>query len=67
MKEWSNLARIVARRTYARKDNGYLENWSQTVERTIMGNVKGRNVPEAEVKELIRLANERKAGPAGRG
>jgi hypothetical protein len=32
-----------------------------------MGNVKGRNVPEAEVKELIRLANERKAGPAGRG
>ena len=67
MKEWSNLARIVYRRTYARKDSGTLENWEQTVERAIMGNVKGRNVSEAEIKELLRLANERKAGPAGRG
>jgi ribonucleoside-triphosphate reductase (thioredoxin) len=67
MKEWSNLARIVYRRTYARKDSGVLENWEQTVERAIAGNVKGKNVPEAEIKELIRLANERKAGPAGRG
>jgi ribonucleoside-triphosphate reductase (thioredoxin) len=66
-KEWSNLARIVYRRTYARKDSGNLETWDQTVERAIMGNVKGKNVPEAEIKELIRLANERKAGPAGRG
>lgn len=67
MKEWSNLARIVYKRTYSRKDGGTLEDWNQTVERTIMGNVKGKNVPEQEVKELIRLANERKAGPAGRG
>jgi ribonucleotide reductase alpha subunit len=67
MKEWSNLARIVYRRTYARKDNGTLENWEQTVERAIMGNVKGKNVPESEIKELLRLAYERKAGPAGRG
>lgn len=67
MKEWSNLARIVYRRTYSRNDNGSLENWEQTVERAIIGNVKGKNVPEEEIKELIRLANERKAGPAGRG
>lgn len=32
-----------------------------------MGNVKGRNVPESEVQELIKLANERKGGFAGRG
>lgn len=32
-----------------------------------MGNVRGRNVPEWEVKELMRLAQERKAIPAGRG
>ena len=66
-KEWSNLARVVYRRTYSRKDSGTLENWEQTVERAVMGNVRGKNVPESEIKELIRLANERKAGPAGRG
>lgn len=67
MKEWSNLARIVYRRTYSRRDSGRLETWDQTVERQIEGNVRGRNVPEAEIKELIRLGKERKAGPAGRG
>ena len=36
--EWSNLSRIVYRRTYARKDNGPLENWSDTVDRVIRGN-----------------------------
>lgn len=67
MKEFGNLANVVARRTYNRKDNGFIENWDQTVERTIAGNVKGHNVPEAEIKELLRLGKERKAGPAGRG
>ena len=67
MKEWSNLAKIVYKRTYSRKDSGKLESWNDTVERAIMGNVKGHNVPESEVKELLRLAKERKAGPAGRG
>lgn len=67
MKEWSNLARVVYRRTYSRKDSGTLENWNQTVERAVMGNVRGKNVPESEIKELIKLATERKAGPAGRG
>lgn len=66
-KQWSNLASVVYRRTYARKDNGTLENWNQTVERVIAGNVRGKNVPEQEVQELLRLAKERKAGPAGRG
>ena len=67
MKDWSNLARVVYRRTYARKDSGVLENWDQTVERSVMGNVKGKNVPESEIKELIRIGQERKGGPAGRG
>jgi ribonucleotide reductase alpha subunit len=67
MKEWSNLARIVYRRTYSRRDSGSYEGWEQTVERAVAGNVKGHNVPEEEIKELIKYANERKAGPAGRG
>ena len=67
MSDWSNLASIVTRRTYARKDSGVLENWSQIIERAVMGNVKGHNVPEQEIKNLLRLGNERKAIPAGRG
>ena len=68
MKEWSNLARVVAARTYARPlADGNVENWDQIVERAIAGNVEGHNVPEEEVKQLIRFAKERKAGPAGRG
>ena len=65
---WSNLARIVYRRTYARrKQDGSLENWEDTIRRAVAGNVKGRNVPEQEIKDLIRLGVERKAIPAGRG
>jgi ribonucleotide reductase alpha subunit len=67
MTDWSNLAAIVTRRTYARKDTGKLENWQEIIERTIMGNVKGHNVPEQEVKDLLRFGIERKAIPAGRG
>ena len=67
MKEWSNLASIVTRRTYARKDTGKLESWSEIIERTVGGNVRGHNVPEQEIKDLIRFGNERKAIPAGRG
>ncbi len=67
MKEWSNLARIVMRRTYARKDNGYLENWDQIAERAVLGNVRGHEVSDSEIQDLLRLAKERKAGPAGRG
>lgn len=67
MKPWSNLARIVNQRTYSRNDNGTPENWDQIVERYVAGNVKGHNVSETEVKELLRLGKERKAIPAGRG
>lgn len=66
-KEWSNLAKIVYKRTYARKDNGPLENWDNTVERVIQGNIKGHNVSEHEVQKLLYFLKERKAGPAGRG
>ena len=66
-KEFSNLANIVYHRTYARKDSGHLENWEKTVERAIGGNIRGHNVPESEIQALLRLAKERKAGPAGRG
>jgi ribonucleoside-triphosphate reductase len=66
-KPWSNLAKIVYKRTYSRRDAGELENWEQTVERAVAGNVRGRNVPESEVKALLKLAKERKGGFAGRG
>ena len=67
MKNWSNLANIVTRRTYARRDKGTLENWKDIVERYVIGNVKGHDVPEQEIKNLIRFGLERKAVPAGRG
>jgi len=67
VKPWSNLAAIIHRRTYARKDTGALEDWNATVERAVRGNVRGHSVPEAEVKALLKFAKERKSGPAGRG
>ena len=67
MREWSNLASIVTRRTYARKDSGKLENWDQIIERAVAGNVRGHNVPEEEIRDLLRYGKERKAIPAGRG
>ena len=66
-KKWSNLARIVTRRTYSRSDNGFLETWDDTTERAILGNVKGRNVPDQEVAKLLELSRARKSGFAGRG
>jgi ribonucleoside-triphosphate reductase len=67
MRDWSNLSRIVYKRTYARKDNGPLENWDQTIERVVAGNVRGHNVSEEEIKDLLRFGKERKATAAGRG
>ncbi len=32
---WSNLAKVVYKRTYARSDFGPVEDWKQTVERVI--------------------------------
>lgn len=65
--EWSNLAKVVYKRTYARKDNGFLESWPDTVERVIQGNVRGHNVSQHEIERLRYFLLNRKAGPAGRG
>ena len=67
MGDWSNLAKVVYKRTYARKDNGSLENWTDTVDRVIRGNVQGHNVSEEEIARLKYYLTNRKAGPAGRG
>lgn len=65
---FSNLASIITRRTYSRpRQDGRLENWNQIIERSVAGNVKGHNVPEQEIKDLIRYGQERKAIAAGRG
>ncbi len=71
MKEWSNLAKIVHRRTYSRSDNGYQETWADTCKRVIEGNVaKYRGTQFLEDNEENRLMYyllNRKAMPAGRG
>ena len=67
MKDWSNLARVVFKRTYSRKDGGVLETFQQTVDRVISGNVRGHDVPDKEIKRLHYFLENRKAGPAGRG
>lgn len=66
-KEWSNLAKVVYKRTYARKIDGKLENWKDTVERVISGNIKGHKVSKKEIDKLKELMIDRKAMPAGRG
>jgi ribonucleoside-triphosphate reductase len=74
-REWSTLAKVVFKRTYARKlfpgaDGPLgerLETYQDTVERAISGNVRGHNVSEAEIQRLRYFMLERKAGPAGRG
>lgn len=43
MKQQSNLAKVVFTRTYARQDNGKLENLEDVVDRVIKGNL--RNIP----------------------
>lgn len=71
MTDWSNLAKIVYRRTYARNDYGTLETWKDTVNRTIEGNIGPyRGTPFLNNNEEERLhyyLENRKAGPAGRG
>lgn len=67
MKSWSNLAKIVTRRTYNRNDDGHTESWEETVRRVIAGNVRGFDVSPDEIKKLNKFILERKAMPAGRG
>lgn len=73
-KSWSNLAKIVYRRTYARKDTGIIENWPKTVERVLAGNFRKvlerpelRKEALEEMKVMKKLMLDRKSGPAGRG
>lgn len=67
LKAWSNLARVVYTRTYARKDNGKLETWPETVERMIEGNTRNHDVSAEEKDRLRYFLLNRKASPAGRG
>jgi len=64
---FSNLSKVVYKRTYARNDGGIPENFSDTIERIIRGNTEGHNVTAQEVERLRYFMTERKAGPAGRG
>jgi ribonucleoside-triphosphate reductase len=67
MQDWSNQARVVYLRTYARKDHGRLENWADTVDRVIAGNTRNFKVSPEEKARLRYFMMNRKAGPAGRG
>lgn len=66
-KEWSNLAKIVYKRTYSRDG----ETWEQTVDRVIKGNTEPFIGTEAlepdEIAKLRDIMLSRKAMPAGRG
>lgn len=64
---WSNLAQVVYKRTYSRKDNGYLENWKQTWDRAIKGNIRGFDVSQTEINRLEYFGYNRKAMCGGRG
>lgn len=65
--QWSNQAKVVYKRTYARKDFGVSENWNDTITRAIRGNIRDHNVTPQEIKRLEYFLGERKATPAGRG
>ena len=66
--EWDTLAKIVYRRTYARKQpNGTLETWPDTVDRVIRGNTRLVKVDAEEQAQLREIMLTRKGIPAGRG
>lgn len=70
-KEWSNLAKVVYKRTYSRVNDGISEEWEDTVKRVIEGNVaayRGTELLEPNEEErLYYYMYNRKAMPAGRG
>lgn len=68
MKVWSNLAKIVTRRTYSRPfSENKREDWGGIITRTILGNVRNCEVSSDEVVQLHHFMLERKATPGGRG
>lgn len=72
-KPWSNIAKVVYKRTYSRNDlaGGWSENWPNTVERVIRGNINKyvgtTMLLPNEPEQLEYLMLNRKAMPAGRG
>jgi ribonucleotide reductase alpha subunit len=66
---WSNLAKVVYKRTYARTmPDGNIENWKDTIDRVIAGNVRGHeHITKQEIERLRYFLMNRKATPAGRG
>ncbi len=70
-REWSNEAKVVYTRTYARKKNETRENWEETVRRVIDGNIRkyrGTGLLDKDEEErLYYYIFNRKAMPAGRG
>jgi ribonucleoside-triphosphate reductase (thioredoxin) len=66
-KSWSNLAKVVYKRTYSRNDFGKEENWTDTVSRVISGNTKNHKVDAKEIERLRYFILNRKSMPAGRG
>jgi len=69
-KRWSNLAKVVYKRTYSRNDSGKMESYSETVDRVLAGNFKtvaDTDQYRSEKRELRRFMLDRKGGPAGRG
>lgn len=69
---WSNLAKVVTLRTYARKDSGRPESWNGTVSRVVEGNCRvgdrvGVQVSADERAALTQILLDRKGSPAGRG
>jgi len=71
--DWSNLAKVVYKRTYARelnKGGEILEDWTDTAYRTISGNLKlvdEKFIEENEQEEIFNLYMQRKMTAAGRG
>lgn len=67
---WSNIAKVTYKRTYAREVNSNLENWEDTLKRAIKGNislVSPQFIRRDEQSSLLKLGMERKATFAGRG
>jgi ribonucleoside-triphosphate reductase len=68
---WSNLAKVVYKRTYARtQSDGSLENWFDTSFRTIDGNLKlvdEKYLEENEQQKCLDFFMSRKMTTAGRG
>ena len=64
---WSSLAEVVYKRTYARPKGALLENWPDTVSRAIRGNISGHSISSEESARLEYFLLYRKAMPAGRG